>query len=323
MATAKDGKPVLIVATDGGLHYIGNLITFFDADGVLVRVNEPHSKPWPIDEQSLLELRSSVDKNTLAFEQRAKKELAPMLVEVGRADVLLEGRREFVRNRETNLADASADAMLMFARNSQPDVALAMRNGGGIRQSIHPGPIRLIDVKTALRFDSPVVVVELTHAQLKQTFEASLRGAGTSRGHFPQVSEGVVLEYAVEPPEQKQKVVDGKTVGIECDGARVRGLKVNGTAIVVDGKTPTPDAKIKIATIDYLAKGGDGWFPGQKLDVKPVDGGSEQSAFMALVKSERWKNGTPWVDPHVDDAATRIKLVAAPDVPSSTPGVCK
>ena len=308
LLVAKDQRPVLLAATGGQLHYVGNLVTHYDEDGVLTGTHESTSRPWPVDEHSLLELRAMVDKHTLAFQQRAKEELAPLLLEIAHSDVFLEGKREEVRNKETNFGDLSADALVFAARAAQHSPAFAMRNGGGIRASIghfddrgHKtgGPIRLLDLKTALRFDAPVVVVHTSHAELKATLESALRGAGTSKGQFPQVSGEVKLTYTTGAAEQTHVLKEGRIASLSCAGARVRDLVVTGAAgiplvVVKDGALPTPRAKIAWATLDYLAKGGDGWFPAQQLAHLAVDA-TEQSSVRAFIdsleKSGAWQDG--------------------------------
>jgi 2',3'-cyclic-nucleotide 2'-phosphodiesterase (5'-nucleotidase family) len=311
---ARDGRPVLLAATGGELRYVGNLITSFDEHGVLTGYDERASRPWPVDEDSLLELRAQVDRDTLAFQQRTRRELEPLLEVVATSDVFLEGAREQVRNRETNFGDLSADAIQSAAVAAGKAPALTLRNGGGIRGPIGSidaktneksgGPIRVLDLKTALRFDSQIVVVETTHAGLKRTLESALRGAGSSKGHFPQVSSEVRLEYAVDAPEQTHVLEGGRIARLACPGARVRTLIVTSGAssvvVVKDGKLPTPHAKIRVATLDYLAKGGDGWFPGEAPPFVKVEGVTEQTSLRAFLAAEekagRWRGGKSYVD---------------------------
>lgn len=312
---AADGKPVLLAATGGDMRYVGNLITSYDAQGVLTGYNEAASRPWPVDEASLLELRAIVDKDTLAFQQRVREELSPLLEVVGSSDVWLEGAREQVRNRETNLGDLSADAIQAAALAAGARPLLTLRNGGGIRGPIgsldaktgekRGAPIRLLDLKTALRFDSQIVVVETTHEGLRRTLESALRGAGTSKGHFPQVSAEVRLEYAVDAPEQTHVLEGGRIARVACPGARVRNLVVKGpdgkdVVVVKDGVVPTPTAPVAVATLEYLAKGGDGWFPGEAPARTVLAGVTEQSSFRSFLaardKAGRWRGGRDYVD---------------------------
>lgn len=325
--TGVDGRPLLLVATGGDLRYVGNLTASFDEDGVLVQVDDAVTRPWPVDEMTLLELRARIDGATLAFQERVAGGLEPLLKPVAESDVWLEGTREEVRNRQTNLGDLSADAILWAARQKRPDVVATLRNGGGIRAPIgrldprtfekQGGPIRLLDVQAALRFDGPLVVVDTTHAALARTLESALRGAGSGKGHFPQVSAGVALRYTTDAPEQTHVTEGGKTRAVKCVGARVRDLVITpatGAPIVVvkDGRLPTPQAKIALATLEYLAGGGDGWFPAETgLAVSKIPDLTEQSALKGYLAAEeqagRWRRGAGYLDE--DPARARITPV--------------
>ncbi len=325
--TGADGRPVLIVAAGGDLRYVGNLRVGFDTDGVLAEVDGAASRPWPVDDASLLELGATPDATARAFEQRVVDALGPLLATVAESDVWLEGTREEVRNRQTNLGDLSADAIAWTAASARPDVVAAFRNSGGIRAPIgrldpttwqkRGGPIRLVDVQAALRFDGPLVVVELTHAALVRTLESALRGAGSSKGHFPQVSAGVSLRYTTDAPEQTHELDGGKVKAVRCPGARVRDLVITppGKAPIVvvrAGALPTPAARVAVATLEYLANGGDGWFPGEPaLAVTKIDGGTEQSALRGFLAAEeaagRWRRGAGYVDE--DPARDRVVVV--------------
>jgi hypothetical protein len=161
-------------------------------------------------------------------------------------------------------------------------------------------------LKTAIRYESNVVVVDITHADLKRTLESALRKAGTSRGHFPQVSREVVLEYTREAPEQKQVLKDGRVAEIACEGMRVRNLVVKQArgkdlVVVKNGKLLTPDKIITVATIDYLAQGGDAWFPLTTFaNKRAVEGVTDQSSLGTylkdLVTSGKWAGGARYED---------------------------
>jgi 2',3'-cyclic-nucleotide 2'-phosphodiesterase (5'-nucleotidase family) len=293
--TAQDGAVVAIVATDGGMRTVGALDLPFDARGQATGI-ESSSRPHPVDEVTLLELRADVDRSLVVLELATKDALAPLSEVVGTVGVYLEGRREMVRNQETNLGNLSADALLKAARAQVPGVVGAFRNGGAIRDAIGTiskdgvtsgKDVTVLDVMSALRFDSPVVVVDVSHAELARTIEASLIGAGTGQGRFPHVSADVLLRYRQTGADQEQKIVDGRVDGVVKDGTRLYDLRLtneDGTVVtVVDkGVVVTPDAVVRIATIDYLAKGGDGWFPATKPTMIGTNT-AEQRAFRDIL----------------------------------------
>lgn len=310
-----DGAPVVVVAADGDLRHVGELVASFDADGVLTGV-DPRSRPWPLDDATAIELRAEPRKEDIAWELRTRDALLPLAKVVGATPVFLDGVRENVRNRETNLGDASADAILLAARSARPDVVAAFRSGGGIRTSIGivgadgtqlGKPVTLLDVKTALRFDSPVVVVDLTHAELARTLEAALRGAGTAKGGFPQVSAGVELVWSTGGVDQQQDVADGRVRGVVCDGTRLRRLVLataTGPLVVVDdGAVPTPAARVAVATIDFLARGGDGWFPGMTVKAEATTA-TEQSSFLAWLADDDARTRTLASTPRITTVDT-------------------
>lgn len=331
-----NGAPVVVAATEGKYRYIGAIPMGFDDKGILSSVGFD-ARPWPVDDVSLLELDSPLDEGSLAFEQRVEKELAPLMIPLVETSVYLDGVRENVRNHETNLGLLSADAMFWAATHSENTKntkrpLFALRNGGGIRQPIgilrdadaagiskkSTVPIRLIDVKSSLRFDNRIAVVTTTHAILRETLESALRGAGNNRGHFPQVSSQVYLEYLDNVPEQTHDVQDGRIRSVVCPGQKVWTLRIDvgGSmlSIVEKGVVLNPEANISFAVLEYLAAGGDGYFPARAplaidaivhVDKKPA---TEQSSLRGyldfLVAKGEWNEGLRYPNPVVGDSKT-------------------
>ena len=88
---------------------------------------------------------------------------------IGRAAVLLDGEKDSVRSRETNLGDMIADAVLDKA--GPTGAAIAIVNGGSIRASIPAGDISLGKVLEVFPYDNYMVVIDLTGAQLIAALE--------------------------------------------------------------------------------------------------------------------------------------------------------
>jgi len=142
---------------------------------------------------------------------------------VGVASVRLNGDRESVRNRETNLGDLITDVMKL---RSGADIALT--NAGGIRGSIDEGEITMREILTALPFGGELVALTLTGRQIVKILNraASLRRGS---GAFLQVS-GISFDI------HKRKAINVQIVGEPVDEKR----------------------NYRVATNDFLASGGDG-----------------------------------------------------------------
>lgn len=300
-----DGAPVVVVATDGQYRYVGRLGLRFDARG-RVKGIAADSRPWPVDDRTLEELGVEVAEEGRALEARLHAALAPGREIVAHARHRLNGEREDVRNRETNLGVASVDALVWAVEALGVEVDLGLRNGGSIRASLGEaggGPIRRSDVEASLPFDDAVVVVQTTHRMLKETLEAGLREVGTGRGWFPQLSSGALLVYDAAGPEQV-RTADGR--GVAREGGRVRELRfVRGgevVEVVADGVLLDPDATVRLVTLDYLTRGGDGYFPSNvaKFSVVAPRGGQrlgEREALIDFLRSEAWGEGAAYPDP--------------------------
>lgn len=149
-------------------------------------------------------------------------------VELGTTPVTLEGAREMVRTKDTNLSNLIADAMLY---ETGADVALT--NGGGIRASIEAGTVTVGDVITVLPFGNYIVTVEVTGADIIAALENGLTDYPATKGAFPQVGG---MTYTFDPNLPAFERV---------------------TEVLVDGTPIDPAATYVLATNDFMAAGGD------------------------------------------------------------------
>ncbi|MGN7468417.1 bifunctional metallophosphatase/5'-nucleotidase [Brevibacillus sp. SAFN-007a] len=160
-----------------------------------------------------------------------------MNVVIAKTEVPLDGDRTLVRAKETNVGNLIADIMLertQSIKGYEADVALA--NGGGIRTQLPAGDITKKDLYTLLPFENNTLsIVEVTGEELKQALENGVSQVETGAGRFPQIS-GMSFTYNPTKPV----------------GERVLEVKV--------GDKPLDLTKTyKVATIDFLAAGGDGY----------------------------------------------------------------
>jgi 3',5'-cyclic AMP phosphodiesterase CpdA len=155
---------------------------------------------------------------------------------VGHALVKLDGERNNVRTKETNLGNMVADAMLAKA-SSITGATIAITNGGGIRSSIGAGDITMAEVLTVMPFGNSLKVLELTGEQIVQALENGVSKVENVDGRFPQVSG---LRFSYDPG----KVAGSRIIKVEVkegDGYRL-----------ID-----PQAKYLVATNSFMANGGD------------------------------------------------------------------
>lgn len=97
------------------------------------------------------------------------------------------------RDSETNLGDLITDAMLWKIRTDaalevDPEMVVAITNGGGIRATVKAGDITKKDINTVLPFGNTLAVVYVTGAELLEALEASTFCTPESLGGFPQVA---------------------------------------------------------------------------------------------------------------------------------------
>ncbi|MCY6356113.1 5'-nucleotidase C-terminal domain-containing protein [Clostridium sp. ZS2-4] len=151
-------------------------------------------------------------------------------VVIGKTDIKLDGERENVRTKETNLADLITNAMV-----DATGADVAITNGGGIRASIAKGTITKGDVITVLPFGNYLVLKEVKGSDILAALEHGVSDYPKTKGAFPQVA-GITFKF-----DPKKEV-----------GKKVFDVKINGKALDLN-KT------YKLATNDFLSAGGDGY----------------------------------------------------------------
>lgn len=152
---------------------------------------------------------------------------------IGETATALDTRRVAVRARETAFGNLLADAMRAATGS---DIALV--NGGGIRgDTTYPAGTQITRklVLTELPFGNRTVKLRLAGAQIREALENGVSQVERAAGRFPQVSG---LAFAFDPQKPP--------------GSRV-------TSIAVGGVPLDPGRTYTLATVDFLARGGDGY----------------------------------------------------------------
>jgi len=173
----------------------------------------------------------ALDTEISAFIDNIKKENEPIFAKVvTKTDVDLDGERENVRTKETNLGNLSADAV-----RSASGADIGFVNGGNIRTSIPVGDITFGKIAELFPFGNTVQVKKITGTDLIKALEVSVSGYPATQGGFLQVSG---LSYIFDPSQ--------------ATGSRITEVKVGDSLL-------DTTAKYTVAINDFLGIGGDGY----------------------------------------------------------------
>lgn len=140
---------------------------------------------------------------------------------------------------------------------SGKEVDLAMMNRGGIRNGLPLGTISEGDLMMAFPFDNRITVIEITGADLLEAFDII-----ASRNHIS-LSQGSHIVY-------------------DADCGKC-------TISLVDNNVINPNEKYLLATIDYLAEGGDGMKPLAKGNIIATSGNELRSDLISYLSEEAKK----------------------------------
>lgn len=185
----------------------------------LIPVNLKDSKRKIPEDQAMLALLKP-------FKEKGGKGL---LVEIGKVDGELVGRRDVVRNQETNLGNLIT---LAYREKFKADVGLT--NSGGIRDSFYPGKITLENIITVLPFGGEIVTKEMKGSELEDYLENAFGKfpSGLMLGGFPQLS--------------------GVKVRLDKKSRKIKELKVGDQPV-------EKDRNYVVALPKFIATEGDGY----------------------------------------------------------------
>lgn len=262
-----EGQTVLVVNSDQQYRYVGNLIVSFDRDG---HVSDVDVRSGPVATTAagvsalagvlnLAALEPNPEVAGVFTALRQTQLIQDAFFVVGTTDYPLNGQRAEVRSRETNLGNLAADSTIWGAQqHGFPQVDVALKNGGGIRDSIQGPSIIRLAIQAALAFDNTLTVLELSGAQLLAAMENAVSRATFTDGRFPQIA-GMRLAFdtGFAPIEAATELsVPSRVRELSItrhDGSRV-DLVSNGVA-----DSAALNDTFVMATNSFTATGGDGF----------------------------------------------------------------
>jgi 5'-nucleotidase len=260
-ATGKDGANIPVVTTAGDYKYVGKLTVSFDRRG-RVKSIDTGSGPVRIAGGSNIDAvipNADVQEAVVDPVQAYLNNLA--ITQIGTSQVALEGRRNpGVRSQETNLGSLMADSLLWQAQQlagsfGQPVPDVALQNGGGIRNNnlLPAGPVTELTTFDIAPFDNKVVIVpNISRDQFKEIMENAYSQVENGSGRFAQVG-GFNVVYSLSGTAQ---VLDA-TGNVTAPGSRIQSITLADGTPIVSGGAVVPGPDLTVATIDFLANGGD------------------------------------------------------------------
>ena len=256
-----DGNDVPVVVAPGRYTYVGRLIVEFDVKGTIAAI-DPTSGPVRVaggDHPDAVRPDPAVMEQVVTPIADFISGLAGTTV--GTTEVSLDGRRRSVRTGETNQGNLIADALLWQAndladRYSVQVADVALQNGGGIRNDnvIPIGTLYELDIFSMAPFSNFLAIVpDVSVEQFKEILENAVSRVERGDGRFPQIA-GFSMTW---DPSGTAQILDdnGQVV---TPGTRIRSVQHgDGTWLVRDGDVVAGAGPVHVATLDFLARGGD------------------------------------------------------------------
>ncbi|AOZ94699.1 multifunctional 2',3'-cyclic-nucleotide 2'-phosphodiesterase/5'-nucleotidase/3'-nucleotidase [Paenibacillus crassostreae] len=226
--------PTVIVQANEWSKFLGRVNLAFDEHGVVL-ADQLTGSLIPVDSTVP---EDEIAKGMLAPYNEALEELKQQVI--GRTTVVLNGARNDVRSKETNLGNFIADAML-YKANLIKNADIALMNGGGIRGPIDLGEITMGELRTVMPYGNTLYLLDVTGQEIIAGLENGISGAKLTDlpGKFPQVA-GMKFKW---------------------DPNQAAGSKVYNVEIKTDsGYKPLDLTKsYRMATNSFVALGGDGY----------------------------------------------------------------
>ncbi len=226
-------------AYDGATAYVessteANYLTPLDVNVTVTEKNGKRSVSWQPEFRFIDTASVTPDPESEKVVAELRTKLSGQLdVQIGTTAAPLDSRETTVRSQEAAIGDLIADAM-----RGANGADVAITNGGGIRgNKQYPAGTALTrrDVFTELPFGNVTVVTQLSGQAIHDALENGFSQVEKGAGRFPQISGMTVVADLKQPP-----------------GSRVVSVMIGDKPLDLSGT-------YKVATNDYMLKGGDGY----------------------------------------------------------------
>ena len=243
LAIAYDGRTVMVESNEEG-----NYVTAIDLSVNITGEGAARQVTWTPTFRVNDSRAVTPDPDMLAIVRRYEGELSRELdVDVATLAVELDSRTASLRSGETAFGNLIADAM-----REALGAEIAITNGGGIRankQYAVGHKLTRRDILSELPFGNRNVLTEVTGKAVRAALENGVSQVEQRGGRFPQVS-GIAVVY------------DSKAAA----GSRIVSIMVGGASL-------DESRTYRVATNDFMLRGGDGYTAltpagGRDLDVQ-------------------------------------------------------
>lgn len=233
LAIGFDGKTVMVESNEEG-----NYVTAIDFTATVSGEGDKRQVSWTPTFRVNDSRAVTPDAEMLAVVKRYEAELSKELdVDVATLAAELDSRTTVVRSQETAIGNLIADSL-----RAATGADIAITNGGGIRANKqYPVGHKLTrrDILSELPFGNRTVSTEVSGKDLKAALENGVSQYEQRAGRFPQVSG---MKFVFDPKQPA--------------GSRVQSV----TVVTKEGDKPLDEAATyKVATNDFMLRGGDGY----------------------------------------------------------------
>lgn len=276
--TDAGGNSIPIVSTDANYKYLGRITLDVDSEGNVslgASSNPQRIASTNVDTVHGVEADSTVQSTVVDPVSTFVQNLESQIIGTTSQTIIGGGSSDNIRTREQAGGNLVSDAIRAAAVERAGDFGvdapmIALVNGGGIRADIAAGDVSLKDTFDVSRFQNFVSVVEdvsvsdlklLLENAYSRVFDGPGEGIdpvreGDGTGRFAQVS-GMSVVFDIGAQELVLDV-DGNVI---TAGERILQVMLeDGTMLIDGGMVIDSAATIDIATLNFLALGGDQYF---------------------------------------------------------------
>ncbi len=271
LRTDAEGNPVCVVNSGQSYRYVGNLIVTFDDQGLISGIDD-RSGPIASTAEAVAALSEELSVPNLQAPQEVRSTFealtrTPLIQDlfaiVGTTSSPLNGAEDDIRSRETNLGRLVGDSYLWWARRyvqqegNAASVDVALKNSGGIRNSILGPNITKLSIESALAFDNTLEIIELSGNELLAALENAVSHFPDRSGSFPQIAG---LNFEFDP--RRPGIADALTLDIPSRVIHLVVRRESGTLVpLIENFQVVGDLSqtFVLAANEFLATGGDGY----------------------------------------------------------------